>query len=281
MSEKLPVIAAVPNYNMADSLKELVPSLLEGGYDDIYVLDDASTDHSRDVLEGFETDITPVFGRENVGSGANRNRIIAALGHKATVHFIDADMKLETNNPAANVREWMDRPDIGFTGGLIKNLDGSQQLFNYGPRQCFYTDSRWFLLMGVHTLSAKRPELTKKLLGQFSSSLNGWPNPYDTPTERQVFWAAEANFAIDSEVLEKLGGFDSNMRAQEILEFSMRVRSAGLNGWFNPNVAATHKALQVRSGNRSVSDVKNMAYTIRKHGLRNYVKPEGKFKPQI
>jgi N-acetylglucosaminyl-diphospho-decaprenol L-rhamnosyltransferase len=61
--EKLPVIAAVPNYNMAETLRVLLPQLAAHDYDAMYVLDDASTDHSREVVAEFAGDVTFVESR--------------------------------------------------------------------------------------------------------------------------------------------------------------------------------------------------------------------------
>src|SRR5512146_381971 len=100
MSEKLPVVVAIPNYNMADSLTVLLPQVLLQDYDDVYVLDDASTDHSRDGAEVYKPDGRFVAGSENIGPGGNRSRIIDALSRQAIIHFLDADMRLDsTGNP--------------------------------------------------------------------------------------------------------------------------------------------------------------------------------------
>lgn len=279
--DTLPVVAAIPNYNMADSLRELVPALLEQEYAEVFVLDDASTDHSADVAADFGSDITLVRGQENQGSGANRNRIMGALGQEAIIHFIDADMGMETTESPAITRDLMSRPNIGFVGGLIKNPNGRQQCFNFGPRQCFHSDSHAPLQMLIDAVGNQDLERASKLRGRFSRALRDWPNPFEAPVERQVFWAAEANFAISSAVFEELGGFDPKMRSQEILEFSMRLHKLGLEGRFSPLISGLHKAIQVRQGNRNVSDFQSTLHTISKHGVKNYLFPDGRFKPGI
>ena len=64
---KLPIIAAVANYNMANQLEHLLPTLVEHDYDGIFVLDDASTDESRSVVESVSSDITFVAGPSRAG----------------------------------------------------------------------------------------------------------------------------------------------------------------------------------------------------------------------
>ena len=120
---KLPVVAAIPNYNMADSLRELLPQLAEQNYAAIFVLDDASIDDSRETVNDFDKNIQFVAGSENVGAGANRNRITEALGFNAIIHFIDADMRLETEHVPELAQEVISSNVLGFIGGLIKDTD--------------------------------------------------------------------------------------------------------------------------------------------------------------
>ena len=75
----LPIIAAIPNYNMAEQLATLLPQIIQQGYDAIYVLDDVSTDDSREVVKRFAPKVTLIAGDRNLGAGGNRNRILSAL----------------------------------------------------------------------------------------------------------------------------------------------------------------------------------------------------------
>src|SRR5882724_6321869 len=104
---KQPVIAAIPNYNMADSLTELLPQLLKQGYDHIYVLDDASTDNSVEVTRRFGPQVTVIAGEHNLRSGGNRNRILEAHPEECIIHFLDADIRLEADDIPAQARHMM------------------------------------------------------------------------------------------------------------------------------------------------------------------------------
>ena len=57
MAEQIPVVAAIPNYNMGDNLRRLLPQILAQSYDRIFVLDDASTDHGVDVVGEFRKEV--------------------------------------------------------------------------------------------------------------------------------------------------------------------------------------------------------------------------------
>ena len=109
MPKELPVVAAIPNYNMGENLRVLLPQVLAQRYDDVFVLDDASTDHSVDVVSEFGNEVKLVRSPENRGAGANRNQIIGHVGDGAIIHFIDADMELETAETPAVAREMVAR----------------------------------------------------------------------------------------------------------------------------------------------------------------------------
>src|ERR1700743_3218610 len=109
MASQSPVVAAIPNYNMADSLRKLLPQVLAQSYDSVLVLDDASTDDHGDVLGSFGGDVPLVRSPRNRGAGANRNQIIGHVADGAIIHFIDADMDLETAETPSVAREFMAR----------------------------------------------------------------------------------------------------------------------------------------------------------------------------
>jgi len=105
MPPHMPVVAAIPNYNMGRHLRELIPQLLSQRYERIFVLDDASTDDSVDIVGEFGADVRLLRNPENRGAGANRNQIIDRVGDGMLIHFIDADMELKTTHTPAVARE--------------------------------------------------------------------------------------------------------------------------------------------------------------------------------
>jgi N-acetylglucosaminyl-diphospho-decaprenol L-rhamnosyltransferase len=138
VEKKIPVIAAIPAYNAAKTIRPLLNELIAQGYDDIYVLDDASTDSTVKIVKQYSPAVKLIEGEENVGSGANRNRIIGQTP-KAIIHFIDADMKLLSKDTPRIIRR-LDWPIYAaYIGGLVRNPDGSQNPFNFGPRPGFIT----------------------------------------------------------------------------------------------------------------------------------------------
>lgn len=277
----LPVIAAIPNYNMAASLQELLPQLAEQDYAGIYVLDDASTDESRDVAESFDSSIKFVAGQENLGAGSNRNRILGAVGHEAIIHFIDADMHLETERVPELAQELAGSDTIGFVGGLIKELGGRQHPFNYGPRQCLRADIGANIQSYIYSKLDSDPAKATEVRQRFQRFVADFPDLQAEPIPRQVFWNAEANLLIRSDVLEAVGGFDPVLRDHEIQDLAIRLSEMGTERRFDPLLSAVHKAVLVRSGNRRLQMVKAEFQIARKHGYLNWLLPNGNFQPAL
>lgn len=279
--EKLPVVAAIPNYNMADSLSELLPQVLEQGYDDVYVLDDASTDHSHETVGKFSNDLNYVSGKENLGAGGNRSRILGRIGQKAIIHFIDADMRLETERIPEVANEIMPSSGIGFIGGLVKSEAGQQIFWNFGPRQCLHTDISALLQARIEQLNEKDPEHAMSLRTKYSRYLRSWPNPFVEPEARQTFWTPEANMLIHSDTFEAIEGYDPNIKNHEVQDLAIRLQKHNLRREFNPLFSAIHTAVKVRDGNREQLKLKAEFQIARKHGFRNYLMPDGHFRPDL
>jgi GT2 family glycosyltransferase len=279
MKNRPAVVAAIPNYNMADSLSDLLPQILEQGYDEVFVMDDNSTDHSRDVVEEYGNDVWFLHGDNNVGSAANRNRVIGALGGEAILHFLDADMQLESERTPEVIQDIMEDHNLAFVGGLVKDTDGLQLPWNYGPRQGLHSDMHAWLQAYVGNLAHKDYEKASKLHKHLGKFLSAWPNLFEEPVQRKVFWTSEANMIINSRRFESIGGFDPHLREHEIQDLSVRFNNIGLPREFNPLISAVHRAIVTRPDHRLCEMAKAEYYIAKKHGVGNWFLPGGKLKP--
>jgi len=284
MSEKLPVIAAIPNFNMGQQLATLLPELANQNYEDIFVLDDASTDGSREIVKDFNrgNGVHFIANTKNKGAGATRNLIINALSYHAIIHFLDADITLETNRIAKVARDIMPSETVGFVGGLVLTPEGTQSLLNYGPRQCLRNDVGAIIQSIIEKLVTKNPEKAKALHERFSHLLKDWPDPFSETVRRQIFWNSEQNLLISSDVFTKVGGFDEKLREHEIQDLAIRLHDIGLKCYFDPSISVRHKNEQnVREYKRSIEQLKAEMYIARKHQFRNWLLPNGHFKAEL
>lgn len=87
----LKVSVIIPNYNYSQYLREAIDSVLAQTYTNIEVIvvDDGSTDGSREVLASYGGRITAIF-QKNAGVSAARNNGVSHSGGKY-IAFLDAD----------------------------------------------------------------------------------------------------------------------------------------------------------------------------------------------
>lgn len=270
MSE-LPVVAVVANYNMAAELKNLLPQLLKQGYKEIFVLDDASTDNSLEVVKRYSDKIKLVAGKMNKGSGGNRNRIIGRLDYDAIIHFLDADIDLETEHCAAVIQELMPTEEVAFIGGLIKTKEGRQHEWNFGPRNNLHALIGSLLQLRLATLARANRQKAARFRRRYRWFLKDWPDLLSAPVPGEIFWNAEANLAIRSDTFARFEGFDERLRETDILDLAVRMHRAGLKAYFNPRLAVRHTEGQVRTYNRTLRKARESFQLAWRHGILNWL----------
>jgi GT2 family glycosyltransferase len=273
MPKEVPVIAAIPNYNMGDNLGKLLPQVLAQRYDCVFVLDDASTDHSVEVIGQFDDEVKVVRSPENRGAGANRNQIIDRVGDGAIIHFIDADMDLATAEIPAVAREvvarYADR-GVGLVGGLIRQLDGGQFPYNYGPVFSLWGNFTSNFPRIIDRLREK-PRLADAIQRVAAPFIREWPNVLEPPVPAPVYWVSEANMLVYSTVFRSVGGYDPMLRSHEAQDLAIRLEKMGVKRQFDPSIQVIHNRIDVRGKNRNKWEYKAIRYLIRKHGLFRFL----------
>lgn len=131
------VAVIVTNYNYGEYLGKAVGSLLNQTYipDEIIVVDDGSTDNSREILERFSDEPrVKVLYQQNQGVAAARNHGIAATTQPLCV-FLDADDYLDSRMIAACRDALLADHGLGiaYTGLQMLHGDGSKTLSSWPP----------------------------------------------------------------------------------------------------------------------------------------------------
>jgi glycosyltransferase involved in cell wall biosynthesis len=273
MAEELPVVAAIPNYNMGYSLRRLLPQVLAQRYDRVFVLDDASTDRSVDVVSEFGDEVTLVRSRKNRGAGANRNQIIDHVDDWAIIHFIDADMELETAEIPTVARDVFGRyaaREVGLIGGLVSRVDGGQEYYNYGAVFSLWGNVTANIQRLINRLREK-PRLAAAMQRATAPIMRDWPNILAPPTPASAYWVAEGNMLVYSSVFRAVGGYDPIMRSYEIADLTIRLEKMGVKRQFDPSIRLIHHSIDVRGKNRNKWHYTAMFYLIRKHGLFRFL----------
>ncbi|HSX18227.1 MAG TPA: glycosyltransferase family 2 protein [Candidatus Saccharimonadales bacterium] len=271
-NRSLPVIAVIPAHNASKTLPSLLDELLKQKYDEIIVIDDASTDSTISVARAYKNKVNIIEGKENVGSGANRNRIIGRTKN-SIIHFIDADMQLLSRNTPGIIRtlDWPD--DTAFIGGMVRNPDGTQNPFNYGPRPhlmlSFLLGGLQFLVWQIGRLNRSLGQFTRRI---FNPLLRDFPKIYQIQKPKRIYWAAESNMLVESNLFEKHGGYDPAFRYSEIEDFALRMYRHGYHGRFEPRIDAIHSSTDNIFKSRKKRYEARKQF-IKKHGRLVYLVP--------
>lgn len=121
MNPKISVI--IPNYNYSGYLKEAIDSVLAQTYEniEIIIVDDGSTDNSREVIESYGDKVIAVF-QQNQGVAAARNNGFAHSSGEY-VAFLDADDVWIPEKIAWQVEKFAQDPSLGQVHVAINEID--------------------------------------------------------------------------------------------------------------------------------------------------------------
>jgi len=240
-------IAVIPNYNHGKSLLALLDQLLVEGFDEIYVLDDASNDDSLKLLKPYEKKATIVSGPYNVGPGGNRNRIIPHLENGDILMFVDADMQLLTTGLRSKILKLFSaNPDVAMFGGGIQDNKGQPMTYNYGLHQSQFRHGIGLSIEKVTRLIHLKlfAHLIRPLARTFTYNVEIL---FFEPIERVISGSvSEGHFYVRGDVFKQLDGFNETLRYHEGGEFAYRLRHAGYIIKFTPEVWTKHLEIHSR-----------------------------------
>jgi N-acetylglucosaminyl-diphospho-decaprenol L-rhamnosyltransferase len=258
---------------MADSLRRLLPQVLAQSYDKVFVLDDNSSDDTVEAVRTFGSDVTLVRSAQNRGAGANRNQIIDHVDDDAIIHFIDADMQLETPESPIVARELMARyaaRGVGLVGGLVRRADGSQELDNYGAVFSLWGNTTALVQLLIDRLR-HRPRLARAVRQLTAPVVGDWPNVLAPPEPSPAYWVHEGNMLVYSGLFRLIGGYDPALREHEIQDLAIRLEKQGVRRQFDPSIRVTHTEVDVRGKYRQRSVNHAALYLLRKHGTLRFL----------
>jgi glycosyltransferase involved in cell wall biosynthesis len=121
----------ITNYNRKDFLGRAIRSCLKQSLPkdryEIIVVDDASTDESRDVIDGFKDKVVPVLLDKNVGvAEASNIGIKKALG--SFIIRVDSDDYIKENTILFMTEILLANPDIGFVYADHMRVDKNEKI---------------------------------------------------------------------------------------------------------------------------------------------------------
>jgi glycosyltransferase involved in cell wall biosynthesis len=184
------VSAIIPNYNYSHFLGQAIDSVLAQTYPDIEILvvDDGSSDGSRDVLDGFGDRIKVIY-QQNQGVAAARNNGVQA-SRGSFVAFLDAD-------------------DVW----LPTKIEKQSQAFTASPEL-------GTVHVGVVEVDAKGHEIRK-----MTNGLSGVVAEDLLRLDRAVILGGGSGILVRRNVFDAVGGFDIRMSTSADWDFFYRASS--------------------------------------------------------
>lgn len=137
MVDTIPLVSVIlPTYNCANFLTDSITSVLSQTYSsyEIIVVDDGSTDNTKEVLNPFMQRIKYICHHQNKGAPGARNTGIQSAQGKY-IAFLDADDIWLPEKLHISIEYFNKYPDIGMVYSGYVNIDENGYLLNRNPRK--------------------------------------------------------------------------------------------------------------------------------------------------
>lgn len=199
------VTVVIPNYNYAHYLREAIDSVLAQTYEDIeiIVVDDGSSDDSREVLASFGDRLSTIYQR-NQGVSAARNNG-AEAGRGEFIAFLDADDIWLPEKVEKQVELFRNDPSLGLVHVGVDEIDagGNLQLRR---------------LEGIEGLVASDLLMLK----------------------RETILGGGSGLMVPRGVFEEVGGFDTGLSTSADWDLGFRISSKNAVG-FVPEILLKYR----------------------------------------
>lgn len=217
------------NYNGLNDTCELMDTLpLEDKSIEVIVVDNASKEDEATIIEQRYPQVRVIRSQKNFGFAGGNNIGIKAA-HGKYLFFINNDTLLEVRGKRLEVRE-MFQP-------LIDRLESSPKVGVVCPKIRFSWGDNPIQFAGYTPLS--RITMRNRAIGCGESDQGQYNTAHPTP------YAHGAAMMVKREVIDKAGLMpECYFLYYEELDWSMMIRRAGYDIWFEPIVTVYHKESQ-------------------------------------
>jgi GT2 family glycosyltransferase len=220
----------IVNYNAKFLLEQCLQSLqaaASGISHEIIVLDNHSTDGSREYLQSGLSDVKYVFNDENTGFTKACNQG-AKLSTGKYLLFLNPDTLLQADSLARCISFFEKTADAGAVGVRMTNGDGK---FLKESKRAFPSPATsFFKLFGLAFIFPK------------SGILAGYYMPHLPEKEiHPVDVLSGAFMMVNREVFEKTGGFDETFFMYgEDIDLCRRIQQSGYKNYYLGTVTISH-----------------------------------------
>lgn len=211
----------IVNYNGCSVTRQCLASIAQhiAGPVEVIVVDNASSDDSKQVLPGLFPSVRFLWLTDNRGFGYANNRG-AELAQGDVLFFLNNDTILESDPLGSLIDVFKNDGSSGVVAPKLVNRDGSFQL-SFGEFPDILSEAR------TRSLS-KDPDALRRL------------DPKQTAPVRKQ-WVTGAALLIRRVIFEKLNGFDERYFMYfEDSDLCRRVTDVGAGVWYCPAVSLIH-----------------------------------------
>lgn len=223
----IPVSACIVTYNNQDIIAQAIHSILDHtkGVDlEMYIYDNASTDHTVEVIQEEFQQVWLMRGKKNRGFGSGHNRVIPKLTSKYHV-IVNPDVILQDDAITQMVEYMEQHPDVHLAVPKFLNPDGSEQ---YTPK-----------------LQPKLRYMIGGRLEKYGGVFKRWRDEYTMRNEAveepiDVGFCGGCFMMIRTETFRQLGGFDTQyFLYNEDADLTRSVKEVGRTVYL-PQVSIVH-----------------------------------------
>lgn len=198
------------NYNGASLLPIYLPSVLEFTPEsiDIFIIDNASTDQSIEIIEGISNRIKIIKLKENHGFAGGYNIGLAQISSDIFI-LLNSDVEVTNDWTEPILSLFSSNQDIGATVPKIRSST-QRECFEHAGASGGYLDKYGYAFCRGRIL-----DCIEKDHGQYDD-------------EKSVAWGSGCALAVRSSVFNGIGGFDSHFFAHyEEIDLCWRIRRSG------------------------------------------------------
>jgi GT2 family glycosyltransferase len=253
----------IVNFNVKEFLEQALVSVqraLRGLHAEVFVVDNASSDGSAEMVREKFPWVRLIRNKQNVGFATACNQAIRVASGEVIL-LLNPDTIVQEDTFRKTLDYLRQHPDVGMVGCKILNPDGSLQL---ACRRSFPTP--WVAFTKLSGLSALLPR--SRLFGRYNLT-------YLDPESANDVEAISGSFmAIRSEVLQQIGLLDEGFFMYgEDLDLCYRAHQAGWKIRYIPDTQIIHfkgESAKRRRYDALRSFYQAMAVFVRKHFRSRY-----------
>lgn len=220
----------IVNYNSKFLLEQCLGSVRKAitGIDiEIIVVDNNSTDGSKEHLKDKSNDVTFIFNNDNVGfaKACNQGFKISSGNY---VLFLNPDTILSESCLADCIFFFESHPDAGAAG--VRMLDNNGKFLKESKRGVPSASASFYKLFGLAAIFPRSKIFAKYYQTQLPEKAN---NPVDV--------LSGAFMMIRRHVFETANGFDEDFFMYgEDIDLSLRIAQLGYTNYYLGNIKVTH-----------------------------------------